>query len=302
MSIYVEILIRAPMEAVWRRTQRPELHARWDLRFSRIEYLPRQSKSEPQRFLYSTRIGLGVPITGEGETVGTLDAVDGSRSSALKFSSDDRRSVIQEGSGYWKYVPTPKGTRFLTSYDYRTRFGHAGRLFDRLFFRPLLGWATAWSFDRLRLWLEDGIDPSLALRGTLVHGLARLGLAVVFAYQGLVPKLLGPQADEVIILRDVGVPAGSIGAAVAALGVAEVLFALTLVVLWRNSWPPRLVLVAMLLATIGVAAGSPRYLGAAFNPLSLNLAVACLAGIDLLVLKGVPSAGRCRRRPVPGPA
>ena len=36
-------------------------------------------------------------------------------------------------------------------------------------FRPLLGWATAWSFDRLRLWLEDRLDPRLAVRLTLIH-------------------------------------------------------------------------------------------------------------------------------------
>jgi hypothetical protein len=55
-------------------------------------------------------------------------------------------------------------------------------------------------------------------------------------------------------------------------------------------------------ATIGVAVNSPRYLGAAFNPVSLNLAVLCLAVIDLLVLGGLPSAARCRRRPVSGTA
>ena len=33
MSIYVEILIRAPMEALWAHSQTPELHERWDLRF-----------------------------------------------------------------------------------------------------------------------------------------------------------------------------------------------------------------------------------------------------------------------------
>jgi hypothetical protein len=40
----------------------------------------------------------------------------------------------------------------------------------------------------------------------------------------------------------------------------------------------------MVLATVGVAINSPRYLGAAFNPVSLNLAVAGLAVIDLIVL------------------
>jgi len=34
----------------------------------------------------------------------------------LKFSSGDPRSIIREGSGYWKYIPTPQGIRFLTWY------------------------------------------------------------------------------------------------------------------------------------------------------------------------------------------
>jgi hypothetical protein len=42
-----------------------------------------------------------------------------------------------------------------------------------------------------------------------------------------------------------------------------------------------------------------RFFGAAFNPCSLNMAVASLAPIDLLVLDGVPSATRCLRRPSP---
>jgi len=44
MSIYVEIRIRAPIEAIWAHTQTPDLHERWDLRFSRIEYLPRPTE------------------------------------------------------------------------------------------------------------------------------------------------------------------------------------------------------------------------------------------------------------------
>jgi hypothetical protein len=48
MSIYVEILIRAPLDEIWTHTQTPELHERWDLRFSHIDYLPRASEREPQ--------------------------------------------------------------------------------------------------------------------------------------------------------------------------------------------------------------------------------------------------------------
>src|SRR6476660_5572509 len=116
MSTYVDILIRAPREALWSHTQTPTLHERWDLRFSRIEYLPRASETEPQRFLYATRIGFGFQVAGEGESVGERDLADGSRSSALKFGSADGRSIIREGSGYWKYIPTRDGIRFLTWY------------------------------------------------------------------------------------------------------------------------------------------------------------------------------------------
>ena len=163
MSIYVEILVRAPIDVLWAHTQTPSLHEKWDLRFSRIEYLPRSHEAEPQRFRYSTRIGFGLTISGEGETVGQRDSIDGSRTSALKFGSRHPLSLIREGSGYWKYIPTPDGIRFVTWYDYRTRFGRIGVLFDRLIFRPLLGWTTAWSFDRLRISLENAHDlPSAA--------------------------------------------------------------------------------------------------------------------------------------------
>jgi hypothetical protein len=164
-AIYVEIHIRAPLERVWDATQDPAVHQRWDLRFTRIEYLPREG-GEPQRFLYATRIGGGFEIRGTGSSVGEKTAPDGSRTSALTFGSDDRRSLIREGSGYWRYVPTADGTRFLTRYDYETRYGVLGRALDA-FFRPLLGWATAWSFDRLRLWLEDGVTPEAARRRLL---------------------------------------------------------------------------------------------------------------------------------------
>jgi uncharacterized membrane protein YphA (DoxX/SURF4 family) len=296
MGIYVEILVRAPMDALWGHTQAPALHERWDLRFSEIRYLPRATPDVPQRFRYATRIGFGLVIAGEGETTADRrELPDGGRASALRFWSAHPLSLIREGSGYWKYVPTTDGVRFLTWYDYRTRFGALGALADRVAFRPLMTWATAWSFDRLRLWLEAGADPARAARQALAHAVARTAVAFVFAWQGLVPKLLGPHADEVAMLRDAGVPAAWTGRAVAAAGVAELALALWLVLGWRRRGPALATLGAMAAATVGVAVHSPRYLGAAFNPVSLNLAVACLAAVDLLLLPGLPSAARCRR-------
>ncbi len=299
MSIYVEILIRAPMDALWAHTQTPALHERWDLRFSRIDYLPRPHDTEAQRFRYTTRIAFGLEVSGEGETAGRRHLQDGSCSSALRFGSDEALSIIRDGSGYWKYIPTADGIRFLTRYDYRTRFGRVGTLLDRLIFRPLLGWATAWSFDRLRLWLEHRVDPGYAARQTMIHVIARLALAAVFAYQGLVPKLLTRNVDEIDMLRDAGVAAGVTHTAAIALGILELAFAAALLVAWSRRWPLFVCLVSMLVATVVVGMNSSRYFAAAFNPASLNVAVAGLAAIDLLVLASLPSAARCLRRPCP---
>jgi hypothetical protein len=295
-GIYVEILVRAPMDALWRHTQTPALHEQWDLRFSRIDYLPKERDSDPQRFRYTTRIGLGLRVNGVGESVGERNSTDGRRSSALKFSSGDSLAIIREGSGYWKYIPTPAGILFLTWYDYRTRYGVVGALFDRLVFRPLIGWATAWSFDRLRLWLEEGIAPVQAMREALVHGVVRVGLALVFAYQGLVPKLIAQHADEITLLRGLGVPDTG-NTAVIVLGASELVMAACLLVFWHRRWPPALCLGLVLLATGAVGVSAPRYFEAAFNPFSLNTAVACLAVADLLVVDSMPWAARCRRRP-----
>jgi hypothetical protein len=53
----------------------------------------------------------------------------------------------------------------------------------------------------------------------------------------------------------------------------------------------------MLAATLTVAVFSPRYLGAAFNPISLNVSIAALAVVDILTVREAPSAGRCLRTP-----
>lgn len=37
--IYVEILIRCDMDDLWDRTQNPKVAWRWDLRFTKIDYV-----------------------------------------------------------------------------------------------------------------------------------------------------------------------------------------------------------------------------------------------------------------------
>ena len=298
MGIYVEIRVRAPMSALWEHTQNPTLHERWDLRFSTIDYLPKTQPGDPQRFRYATRLGLGLEVAGEGESTGDSDRADGSRVSALKFWSADLLALIREGGGYWQYIPTADGIRFLTWYDYRTRFGRAGRAIDRLAFRPLLGWATAWSFDRLRLWLEEGLDPSRAFRQWLVHALSRLSVASVWIYHGVVPKLIARHADEIALVRAAGVSEDAVAPVLIAAGAAEIGLGLTVLVCWRQRWPLGLTIVLMAAALFGVAVTAPQHLSAAFNPVSLNLSVACLAAVGWLTCRGLPEAAHCvRRRP-----
>jgi hypothetical protein len=85
MSIYVEIPIRAPIDALLAHTQTPALHQKWDLRFSTIEYLTRINDASPQRFRYTTRIGFGLDVSGEGETArGTVICRMGARGPRLR--------------------------------------------------------------------------------------------------------------------------------------------------------------------------------------------------------------------------
>ena len=141
--VYVETTVRADLDALWNATQDPAQHARWDLRFTPIESL------DDRRFRYTTRLLPGLRINGEGTTIG-----ENRRTSALRFASDDARALIHSGSGYWRYVPTADGVRFLTGYDYRPRWGALGvprgrprsgrcSVGDRLVVRPAAAVARA---------------------------------------------------------------------------------------------------------------------------------------------------------------
>ncbi|MEV1085700.1 hypothetical protein AB0I98_47085 [Streptomyces sp. NPDC050211] len=196
MGLYIEAFIRADLDDLWTRTQEPSQHQRWDLRFTEIDYLPR-TEGEPQRFRYATRVLPFLTIAGTGISAGEKERPDGTRTSALRFASRHPLSLLAEGSGYWRYVPDGDGVRFLTGYDYRPRWGAFGALVDRLILRPLMGWATAWSFDRLRLWLERGITPERALLNWLAEMAVRaltLTLAATALLKASSLALFGPFA------------------------------------------------------------------------------------------------------------
>ncbi|NJP95171.1 hypothetical protein HCN51_38030 [Nonomuraea sp. FMUSA5-5] len=181
MRLYIEILIRADMEALWQATQDPALHTRWDLRFGHIHPLP----EDPGAFRYAT---LG--ISGTGVSTGNRHAADGTRTSALRFGSTHPLSPIRAGSGYWRYVPTAAGIRFLTSYGYR----------PHVLPPRLMWWATAWSFDRLRLWLETGRSPARTLLQALAEAAGRTAAVALAAWT------LGPLPAAAVAALAVALP------------------------------------------------------------------------------------------------
>lgn len=305
--IYVEIEINAPLDELWRFTQTPELHETWDLRFTSIEEIDSGDEGDARRFDYATRIGFGLSVRGQGEYLAVKHRPNGERSSSLRFWSESPLAIIREGSGYWRYHPldaklahSPVQTqpiRFATGYSYQPRWGVLGRVIDGCIFRPLMGWATAWSFDALRIKLERGTDPRTSLALALAYTVARIALAFTFAWHGVVPKLVARDGDEIAMLQASGVDPADISSALLVVGIAEVVAALIVLALWRKRWPLIVSIIGMLFALTHVAFASPEYLSKAFNPVSLNLIVVALALIALVLHKHIPSASKCRRTP-----
>jgi uncharacterized membrane protein YphA (DoxX/SURF4 family) len=154
-----------------------------------------------------------------------------------------------------------------------------------------MGWATAWSFDRLRIWAETGRPPESTLAFSLIHAVARLSIATIWIWHGLIPKLLYQQIDERTMLAQAGMPVGLLPW----IGVLEVLFGALILYGW--SW--RSIFLAniafMVLVTVAVALNSPVYLTAAFNPVTLNLAMIALSIVGWLSSATLASSRRCRR-------
>lgn len=213
MGLYAETCVRAELDKLWDRTQDLAQRRRWDLRFTRITRLrpgadgttplsgtdetprPPGADGEPQRFWYTARLLPFLLVSGTGITVGERHRTDGTRTSALRLAFTHPLSPITEGGGYLRYVPDGDGVRLVTGFDYRPRGGALGARLDRLLLRPLAGWATAWSFDRLRLWLERGITPERALLNWLAELLARALMLMASGTGLILGSVAGPSGE-----------------------------------------------------------------------------------------------------------
>lgn len=146
--IVVEVLLPAPVELAWQRTQDPEQHLRWDLRFDTIRYTAERDARGFGLMEYATRLGFGMKVRGTGRYLHSAPL----RRSTFGFDSEDWKSLIRNGRGVWLYEQRAGGTHFRTVFDYDVRFGWVGAVIDACVFRPLMQRATEYGFETLRRW------------------------------------------------------------------------------------------------------------------------------------------------------
>lgn len=293
--IYVSAEMKTTMEKLWEYTQEPDLHTEWDARFTEISYLEKK-EGEPQKFLYKTKIGFGLEIAGEGESIGEIRKETGERISSLKFWTDNQLSLIQIGRGYWKYTPRKKYIHFETQYDYDTRYGRLGNVIDSCIFRPLLGWATAWSFDALKLWLEKGLHPRLLMRRTMTYWIVCFLFAFVWMYQGIVPKLVFTHSEEVKMLSVMIDSTSHSIFVLKIIGILEIIFG----IIWLLPFPKRKVFIVhiFMLIALTLVAGFTNIASFTepFNPITLNVLLMGLSIVGYINSFDLPSAKNCKRK------
>lgn len=117
--------------------------------------------------------------------------------------------------------------------------------------------------------------------------LCQLAVAFVWFYHGLVPKLLGPAADELRMDRALGLSDSEAVQLAYIAGSCEIVFAAIVLIFRKQEWPLWLTIFAMVGLLAFAAWASPPLLGAAFNPVSTNVCVAVLAAVALLLQRSL---------------
>ena len=163
-KIVVDAIIPQPVTVVWERTQTPDLHLAWDIRFTHIDYLDQIDERGFRLMDYRTRVGFGIEVAGTGRYLQNTPP----HHSTFEFGSRDWKSIITKGRGIWQYEPCAEGTYFKTVYDYDVRYGPVGRLIDGVLFRRLMQLATEWGFETLRQW-RAGDSSACERRRSRLH-------------------------------------------------------------------------------------------------------------------------------------
>lgn len=112
----------------------------------------------------------------------------------------------------------------------------------------------------------------------------RLTLAAVWFYQGLVPKLLGPDHIELQMNMALGLHSVKATQLSYIAGAAEIGFALVLLAFWRSAWPLILSNLSLALLLPYSLWAQPELATSAFSPVITNLPLIVLGFIGLKLL------------------
>jgi len=126
--------------------------------------------------------------------------------------------------------------------------------------------------------------PTFEYTLSRVHFLARISVAAVWVYQGLIPKIWFRDWSEMILLRQMGVDIHFVPAVLKSFGYLEICFGLIVIINWHARWPLMITIGAMVGGLVGIARHSPAVFHAAFNPLTLNGLMLVMATIALMTL------------------
>jgi len=113
-----------------------------------------------------------------------------------------------------------------------------------------------------------------------VYFISRISLAIIWFYHGLVPKLIYPHSDE-IMMNEKLIFFLSESTALIATGVGELIYAALLLVFYRSKILLYPTLFFGIMGTLVLLFTFPTLFVGAFNPFSINLSIVALALINL---------------------
>lgn len=115
----------------------------------------------------------------------------------------------------------------------------------------------------------------------LSYAVCRCTVAFIWFYHGLVPKLLNLHEDELAMSMAIGLSRSSAEKMATIGGVVEIAISIAVLAFWRQRWPLILTVAAMVGLLGFVVMFQPVLLGAAFNPVTTNIAVIALSVVGL---------------------
>jgi hypothetical protein len=153
-------------------------------------------------------------------------------------------------------------------------------------------YATSWSFDCLKNWIEKGLHPKQAIKAQVTVLLASVTLAVVWVYQGLLPKILFPDTGELALLRKSELFVGAETTVLPLVGLAEILFGL-IILFVQNKIIHFFNIALLLLLSVAAILSDASIFTLPFNPFSLNISLIMISIIAIVNFKYLPKASNC---------